>query len=446
MIPRFVNRLWIKRFLSRNACSASELYEFPILRPDEQQRILARKLLDQVQYFGRRSDALPEWREAASINDPDTLWKLWPSLPIVGKNLLMEQFPAAAIGSRYAIPGSVNSTGGSTGEPVHYYHDARMIRTCQAAAYYARQKLGWRSGMPLITIWGSERDIGKQTGTWKQSIGTRLRNEYLIDGYNLTDQTVDRMLQLTRRLAPVAVSGFTSMLEYVADRALQRGEAVPCGAVSAAWNGGEMLFERQKQLFRSAFGCPLLNLYGGRELSAIACQSIDNGPLEILRPWVFVEVVDDNGRAVAPGDPGRLICTSTVCRGTPFLRYEIGDLGTYSSESCNESGITALTELLGRAAGLLELKDGRKISNLYWNHLFKEISEVAQFQVVLKADGTINLLLRGSGFSPAREQQLRATLSNFVGPVPIQIYWVQSIPRTAQGKLIQVIREPQSVN
>ena len=76
MTPRFLSRLWLKRYLSRNACPASELFEFSLFRPDEQRRILSRKLLDQIQYFGARSDALPEWREACSINDPDTLWKL----------------------------------------------------------------------------------------------------------------------------------------------------------------------------------------------------------------------------------------------------------------------------------------------------------------------------------------------------------------------------------
>ena len=446
MTPRFVSRIWLKRYLSRNAVPATELYEFPLLRPDEQRRNLARKLLNQIQYFGMRSDALPEWREASKINDPDTLWKLWPSLPIVGKKLLTEQFPAAEIGARYSIAGSVNSTGGSTGEPTHFYHDAKMIRSCQAMGYYAREKLGWHPGMPVIIIWGSERDIGKQSGTWKQRLDSRLRDEYLLDGYNLTDQTIDQVLRLVRRLAPAAIYGFTSMLEYVADRILQREESVPHGAVSAAWNGGEMLFEQQKQRFRNAFGCPLLNLYGGRELSTIACQSRDYGPLEILRPWLFLELVDETGRPVPSGEPGRLICTSTICRGTPFLRYEVGDIGTYSSELCNESGVTALTELLGRVAGLLELPDGRKINNIYWNHLFKEMPEVMQFQVVLKANGTLNLLLRGPGFSPTREQNLRVILSNFLGPVPVRIDWVQSIPRTTQGKLIQVIREPQSVS
>ena len=446
MIPRFVNRLWIKRYLSRNACPSSELHEFSLLRPDEQHRILARKLLDQIQYFGSRADALLEWREASSINDPETLWKLWPSLPIVGKRLLTERFPAAEIGSRYSIPGAVNSTGGSTGEPTHFYHDARMIRARHAAAYYARNKLGWYPGIPTIILWGSERDIGKQRGTWRERLGSRLKNEYLIDGYNLTDQTVDRLLQLTRQLAPVAVAGFTSMLEYVADRVLQRRELIPHGAVSAAWNGGEMLFERQNRIFKDAFGHPILNLYGGRELGAMACQTVEDGPLEILRPWLFVEVVDEKGKPVVPGEPGRLIFTSTICRGTPFLRYEIGDLGTYNLDLYNESGIVALTELLGRAAGLFELPDGRKINNLYWNHLFKDMLEVKQFQVVLKANCTVDLLLVGSGFTPAREQHLRTILSNFLGPMPVQIEWVQGIPRSMQGKLIQVVREPQSVN
>jgi len=446
MTPRFVHRLWVKRYLSRNAIPAAELREFPALRPDEQRRILARQLLDLMQYFGTRSDALPEWRDASTIQDPDTLWRLWPSLPIMGKKLLAERFPAGEISSRFSIPGAVNSTGGSTGEPTHFYHDAKMIRARHAATYYAREKLGWRMGMPVIIIWGSERDIGRQRGSWKQRLTTRLRGEYLLDGYNVTDDTVDHVLRLTRQIAPVAIAGFTSMLEFVADRVVERGDAVAPGLVAAAWNGGEMLYEHQKRRFQEAFGHPLLNLYGGRELGAMACQSHEDGPLEVIRPWLFVEVVDDNGRPAPPGVPGRVICTSTVCRGTPFLRYDIGDVGTYSADLCNESGVTGLAELLGRDAGLLKLPDGRIINNIYWNHLFKEMPEIRQFQIVLRANGTLCVALIGSGFTPSREQSLRTILSNFLGPLPIQIEWVQTIPRTKQGKLIQVIRETPAAN
>jgi phenylacetate-CoA ligase len=441
MTPCSVSRLWWKRYLSRNACSSSELKKFPKVSPSEQRRIVAFKLLDQMHYFGRRADALPEWREAARIQDPDVLWRLWPSLPILTKKDLQERFPAIEIGQRFGIPGRVNSTGGSTGEPTHFYHDTKMILACQAAVFYTRERMGWRPGMPVIIVWGSERDIGRATSSLKKRLNDRLRNEYLLDGYHLGDHTVSRVLEIVHQRAPVAIYGFTSMLGFVAEAILKRNAALSPGLIAAAWNGGEMLFQEQKDVFRRAFGHPLLNIYGGRELSAMAYQSSESGYLEVLRPWLFLEIVDDAGRPVAPGESGRLIWTSTVCRGTPFLRQDIGDLGMYNPDCLTESGISAISELHGRVAGLLELPDGRKINNIYWNHLFKELPQVKQFQVILRSNGQLDIRLVGAGFSTEQERELRTVLRDFLGRVPVQLMWVDKIPRTAQGKLVQAMRE-----
>ena len=55
------------------------------------------------------------------------------------------------------------------------------------------------------------------------------------------------------------------LLEFVAQRVLETGRRIRPGVVRTAWNGGEMLFPQQCELFRQAFGVPLLNRYGGRE-------------------------------------------------------------------------------------------------------------------------------------------------------------------------------------
>jgi phenylacetate-CoA ligase len=202
-----------------------------------------------------------------------------------------------------------------------------------------------------------------------------------------------------------------------------------------------MLFAGQSDLFRRAFGVPILNRYGGRELGAMACQYEDLGPLWVLRPWLFLEVVNESGKPASPGQTGRLIWTSTLCRGTPFLRYDIGDLGVFDELHADESGIAALRELDARLAGLLQLPDGRKVSALFWNHAFKGFPEVRQFQVILCKDGSVQFLLVGEGFSPAREAELTAMLRGFLRAIPFRFSWVQAIPRTARGKLVQVVRE-----
>jgi phenylacetate-CoA ligase len=263
----------------------------------------------------------------------------------------------------------------------------------------------------------------------------------MVDGYALTAGTVDRVLGLLKLHHPVAIYGFTSMLEHVARDTVRRGLKPPLGWVAAAWNGGEMLYPEQAELFLQAFGTRLRNFYGSRELGAMAYEDAETGRMIPLRPFLFVEVLDQEGRPAAPGVLGRLIWTHTVCRGTPFLRYDCGDIGCYAAGDVDESGIRALQQLHGRSAGLLKLDDGTSISCLFWNHLFKEYAEIDQFQVVIQARRSLELRLRGRGLSPERERQLSETVRNVLGDWAIRTRWLDSIPLTRQGKLEQVIRE-----
>lgn len=401
---------------------------------------MARRLLGTIRYFGTREDALPEWREAARIQDPEALWKAWPSLPVLEKKTLKDHFPAPEIPKRFGVRGRLDATGGSTGEPMQFFHDVAMVRSALSATCYTRLRMGWTPGMPTLILWGSERDIGKQT-TWQNRLHGALRNEHMLDAYRIEQQLADRVSALVRRCRPVAIYGFTSILEFVTRTILKSGRSVPPGSVRTAWNGGEMLSPAQIELFRQVFGVPILNCYGGRELSVMACQYQDGGPLEVIRPWLFLEIVDEQGKPASPGETGRLLSTSTVCRGTPFLRYNIGDLGSYLAGHCDESGIGFIHELQGRVAGLLKLPDGRSINNIFWNHLFKEYPEIHQFQVILKTGGSLEILLRGKGLAPTAEQDLRTRLANFLGPIPVSLRWVERIPLTPQGKLLQVVRE-----
>jgi phenylacetate-CoA ligase len=272
----------------------------------------------------------------------------------------------------------------------------------------------------------------------------RLLRDIVVDGYVLNQGTADLVMALVRKHRPVALQGFTSMLAFVAKAVLDGHGALPRGTVQVAWNGGEMLYPEQNELFQRAFGVPILNRYGGRELSVMACQFAAGGPLHVLRPWQFVEVVDSAGKPVAAGESGRLIWTNTVCRGTPLLRYEIGDLGSFDPGHGSEAGITHLAGIEGRFSGLLTLPNGKIMNCVYWNHLFKEFPEVRQFQIVVKSAGGLEIRLEGEGITPGRDSLLHRILRNFLGNVPFQVAWVEQVPRTRRGKLVQVVYEPET--
>jgi phenylacetate-CoA ligase len=439
-----ISAAYWKSFLNRSGASdgVQELEDFANLSPGLARQELAGRMTALIRYFGQREDALPEWRELAREERAEEVWRNWPSLPITTKRDLVTRFPAGEIGRRFGLDGRLNSSGGSTGEPTHFFQDMQMVSAGIAATYYARTQVGWRPGMPLIALWGSDRDLGKAGPSRAERMRAWLRNDWLIGGYLVGEATVDRFLGLLRRHHPAAVFGYTSILEYVARQVLERGLEVSKSWVHTAWNGAEMLFESQSELFRRAFGVGLLNWYGSRELSVIGYQKAIGGPLYFLRPHMFVEVINSAGRPAAAGESGRLIVTSMVGHGTPFIRYEIGDMGSFAAEDQDESGLRALRVLEGRNAGLLQLPNGKQVNSLFWNQIFKEFPEIYQFQVVVpRSQPGIQLRLVGTGMSDERTAKLHQVLNRFTAGIPISITWMDQIPLTQQGKLMQVVHE-----
>ena len=439
-IPSNLSALWWRRFMARNGSLVDDLETFSTLSPRQQRRELARRLSAQIRYFGNRADALPEWKEAARISDENEVWKIWPSLPIVSKPMLGAKFHPREMQSRFSLEGVVKSTGGSTGEPTHFFHDYPMVRAGNAAAYFVQKKMGWSPGMLIIKIWGSERDI-QRNNTCYNRINNLLLRLALIDGYHLNHVTVERVRQALPGRGPVAFHGFSSMLGFLAERFLEQEVQLPAGTVKVAWNAGEILLPQQVTSFQRAFGVPILNMYGGRESSTIACQFAFGEPLRVLRPWTFLEVVDAAGRPVSPGQPGRILFTSTVCRGTPFLRYDIGDVTSFDPTFLDESGIASMHEVVGRVAGLLQLPNGDIINNIFWNHLFKEYSEVKQFQIIIRKDGRLTIFLRSPDLQPNSEREISSKLHSFLQGVPFDLERVAEISPGPQGKRDQVVRE-----
>lgn len=440
----FISAAYWKAFLYRSGASGGvrELADFARQSPSSARQDLAGRMTALIRYFGNREDALPEWRELARTVSAEEVWRNWPSLPVTTKRDLVTRFPAGEIGRRFRLEGRLNSSGGSTGEPTHFFQDMQMVSAGIAATYFARTQVGWRPGMPLIALWGSDRDLGKAGPKQSERVRAWLRNDWLIGGYLVGESTVNRFLELLRRHHPAAVFGYTSILEYVARQVLERGLEISRGWVHMAWNGAEMLFENQSDLFRRAFGVGLLNWYGSRELSVIGYQKTLGGPLYFVRPHMFLEVIDAAGRPASAGESGRLIVTSTVGHGTPFIRYEIGDMGSFAAEDQDESGLRAIRVLEGRNAGLLQLPNGKQVNSLFWNQIFKEFPEIYQFQVVVPSSQPgIQLRFVGTGMSDERTAQLHQVLNRFTAGIPISITWMERIPLTRQGKLMQVVHE-----
>src|SRR4029450_12737288 len=142
-----LDRLYWRRYERQYdvASGAGTLDDFRRRTPDDARRLLGPRLREPRRHFAARPDALPEWRDAARIDDVDALWEAWPSLPILTKADLRERFSPRALRAQ-GVEGQLPATGGSTGEPTTFIHDAASVRRMNAVMHVARQALGGAPG------------------------------------------------------------------------------------------------------------------------------------------------------------------------------------------------------------------------------------------------------------------------------------------------------------
>jgi phenylacetate-CoA ligase len=134
----------------------------------------------------------------------------------------------------------------------------------------------------------------------------------------------------------------------------------------------EMLFEEDKLLLEKQFGIPIVNEYGASELDLIAFQNTQD-EWQVNSETLFLEILDDNNKAVTNGTAGRIVITSLFNKAHPFIRYDIGDIGILDEKSTLQKPI--LKKLIGRTNDVAILPSGKKSPGLTFYYVTKSIIE-----------------------------------------------------------------------
>ncbi|MBC8033797.1 MAG: AMP-binding protein [Chitinophagaceae bacterium] len=92
---------------------------------------------------------------------------------------------------------------------------------------------------------------------------------------------------------------------------------------------------------------------------------------------LILELLDDNNRPVAAGEPGEVTITTLGVEGMPLLRYKTGDICLYFEEPCNCGRSTLrLSPLIGRKKQMIKYKG----TTLYPPALFDLLEEMEDIQ------------------------------------------------------------------
>jgi phenylacetate-CoA ligase len=214
-----------------------------------------------------------------------------------------------------------------------------------AAKWRATRWWGVDIGDPELVVWGSPIELGAQDRV-RQLRDKVLRTD-LLPAFEMNPAALDGMVGRIRAVRPRMLFGYPSALSRIAQHALDRGLSMADLGIRVVFVTSERLYDNQRALIESTFGCPVANGYGGRDAGFIAHQCPAGG-MHLTAEDIIVETLDESGRPTPPGAAGEIVVTHLATSHFPFVRYRTGDVGVLDDKPCScGRGLPLLREIQG---------------------------------------------------------------------------------------------------
>jgi phenylacetate-CoA ligase len=265
-------------------------------------------------------------------------------------------------------------------------------------------------------------------------------------GWNLTDpdarhsklgihSTVAEQAEWLERRAPVYLATYPSTAAALARHFTSRGRSLPLRAV---FTSGETLDDGTRDEVRTAFGCAVIDRYATNEIGHIAAQCPTEGGYHVGAEAVLLELLDQHGNDVAPGEQGRVVLTSLYNFAMPFIRYEIGDFAIAAEGPCScGSTLPRLAAILGRQRNVFTFPDGSQYSPWRWKAIFRPHISAQQIQLVQTMPDLIELryVPRDGSYEPDAAAIAKIGRREIHPGVTVKPVAVAAIERHPSGKI-----------
>ena len=204
----------------------------------------------------------------------------------------------------------------------------------------------------------------------------------------------------------------------------------------------ERLYDHQRETIRRLFGCPVANGYGGRDAGFIA-HECPGGNMHITAEDIVVEIIDEAGRVLPPGESGEIVVTHLATRDYPFIRYRTGDIGTLGDEACPcGRGLPILKDIQGRSTDFVVAEDDTVLHGLSLIYILRDIPAVRAFKIVQETRSHTRALIvpeAGASIAGLDTTVIEGFRRRLGAGVEVSVEFVESIPAEKSGKFRYVV-------
>lgn len=409
------------------------------LAPQELQALQLRQLslelahaVNTVAYYRQRLSEF--WTPQTALT-----WEIFQRFPLLTRRHLQDHYTELASSAPYPQHGHVGAihTSGSTGAPVS------VLRT-------ALDGLFWKALTLREHVW-HRRDLGAKLSAIRQGVSETENDNWgaATEGLIRTGpastlpvaRDIETQIRWIEGQQPAYLLSHPTNLAALAEHCIEHGIRMPW--LREARTRGEALPADLRELCREAWGIPVTDMYSSNECGYIALQCPQAPHYHVMAESLLVEVIDDEGRACAPGQTGRIVVSTLHNFAMPLIRYEIGDLAEVGAPCPCGRGLPVITRILGRARNMLRLANGKQ----FWpsfglRGLSRELG-IRQHQLVQKSFDRIEArLVVDAPLDAAQEERLRKQLLSCVpAGFEVALSYCAEIPRSAGGKFEDFISE-----
>jgi len=351
-------------------------------------------------------------------------------LPTISKDLVQSNFSTILNDSKYKIKEeyTIRKTSGSTGKPLKVYFNPREWSYSEAVYLRSLLGTGYLPTEKLIVSYPYDSIQRK----WFTKLGL-MRKEVIP-----TDKPISELIKAINNSNTPTVYGFPSIFMLLLNDSQKLSSYL---RIKRFISTGELLSKKLETDISDYFSCPVYNHYGTMEFNRIAWECQKKEGLHMDIDSLAIEFVKNN-QQVNENEQGSILLTTLYNHSFPLIRYEQGDIGSFSNESCScGRGLPLMKTISGRNNDFIKISENKYFSPVHVDVLISKIAGINQFRLIQNSLNSFDVyIVKKEDFDKNEiKEAIDKGFTKLFGQVKIKCYFVDKIKREKGGKLRSII-------
>jgi phenylacetate-CoA ligase len=249
-------------------------------------------------------------------------------------------------------------TGGTTGSPLHFWHERRVTGPKERAFFRRMHDWhGYHTRDKAVMLTGSFQPGEK---IWYDPLTRCLR----LFNPVMTVAKASDYVRLIEDFKPNVLRGYPSLIYPIAHLMNRHGMRLKRHSISGVFCASEKMYAFQRAEIGEAFRCKVVDHYGHHEMLVLMQRCELNKEYHSILEYGITEIIGDDGEEVCgAGKMGEIVGTGFNNYAFPMIRYKTGDWAAVSDGTCAcGRAFPLVTDVVGRSGDFILTPSGTLVS------------------------------------------------------------------------------------